>query len=214
MSNMILSSCMSFSFFQYVISVFVFVIAPYLIGAIPSGYIFAKFFFNVDITQQGSGNIGATNSARVLGGIKYFFLIFFLDAGKAFCCLCFLKSIFHCSYMLTVAAIMLLIGNSYSCFLGGRGGKGVATLVGIVFAFAPLYFTCSLLLIWLLLFAFFRKVDAASLVSLIVSLCIYGVFFYEQFPEFFYFLLFAFVFLSIRHQSNIRIWIKDSSKKL
>ena len=61
-----------------------FLISAYLVGSIPTGYLFAKYFFDCDITQEGSGNIGATNIGRVLGRRKYFFLIFFLDSFKAY----------------------------------------------------------------------------------------------------------------------------------
>ena len=196
----------------------------YLVGAIPTGYLFAKYFFDVDITKEGSGNIGATNSARVLGGVKYFFLIFLLDAGKAFGLLFYFTGgrrdgLMYSDFypygdsIIVVMAMMIIIGNSYSCFLNLRGGKGVATLIGIIAVLAPVSFTISLLLIWGLLFAYFRKVDAASLLALIVSLFIYRVFFYAQYFEFMYFLLFAFVWLCIRHQSNIQVWISSYSQK-
>ena len=62
---------MSFDIFNFVISY----VVPYLVGAIPSGYWYCKYFHGIDITNHGSGNIGATNVSRTLGSKKLFFLI-------------------------------------------------------------------------------------------------------------------------------------------
>src|ERR1700730_10712106 len=104
-------------------------IIAYLVGAIPTGYIIAKLKGISDIRQHGSGNIGATNISRVLGK-HYFFLIFFLDAGKAYLFLQLIKPYFDFSYLCFFAGI-LLFGNGYSIFLRGTGGKGGATLCGL-----------------------------------------------------------------------------------
>ena len=96
----------------------------YLIGAIPTGYLIARLKGVRDIRQHGSGNIGATNVSRLLG-IHYFFIIFFLDAGKAFLFMNTIKPYFPIDYLYFFAGILLL-GNTCSLFLRFRGGKGVA----------------------------------------------------------------------------------------
>src|SRR5690348_15473304 len=103
--------------------------AAYLVGAIPTGYLIAKLKGITDIRQHGSGNIGATNVSRILGK-HYFFLIFFLDAGKAYLFIHALKAHFSFNYLCIFASIVL-VGNGYSIFLRGSGGKGVATLFGL-----------------------------------------------------------------------------------
>ncbi len=98
----------------------------YFVGALPSGYLIANCAGISDITQHGSGTIGATNVGRQLG-VSYFFLIFFIDAGKAAAIMYVLPV-----YARPLGIIMLMLGNSCSPFIRFGGGKGVATLIGIM----------------------------------------------------------------------------------
>jgi len=171
----------------------------YLIGAIPTGYWFCKFFFNIDITKYGSKNIGATNVSRVLGSKKFFFLIFFLDFLKAFFTL-FLVSYF--SVHLFIMAALLLIGNAYSIFLRFKGGKGVATLLGIL-AFFDVKLFLIFVCIWGVLLFVVKRVDIASLCSCyMITFFVYPMFLFETI-QFFYFLLFISLWVSFRHRKNI-----------
>jgi glycerol-3-phosphate acyltransferase PlsY len=108
-------------------------IISYLRGAIPTGFLVARRCGIADIRQHGSGNIGATNVARVLGA-RFFCLIFFLDAGKAFFNIKLLHYLAYDSMTIYIAAIVHLIANGYSPFLNWTGGKGVATLFGLLCA--------------------------------------------------------------------------------
>jgi glycerol-3-phosphate acyltransferase PlsY len=189
------------------ISVFV----AYLVGAIPTGYWLCKWLKGIDIRQYGSGNIGATNSARLLGK-KYFALIFLLDAGKAwvtlYACDAFWFTTYAESYRLPAlftTAGVLLIGNAYSCFIAFRGGKGVATTVGIVgYLYPPLLallFCCS----WLVIFGVTRRAFIASLTAIgIVSLT--GPLIYPLEIKYIIFLVFMCFWLIIRHHGNIKKW--------
>ena len=114
----------------------------YLVGALPSGYLIARFAGIDDITQHGSGTIGATNVGRQLG-VSYFFLIFFIDAGKA-AAMMYLIPV----YAQPLGIIMLIIGNSYSPFIRFGGGKGVATLIGIL-AIADNKVAFTFVVVWL-----------------------------------------------------------------
>lgn len=108
----------------------------YLLGAIPTGFIIARLAGVTDIRAHGSGNIGATNVARVLGA-KFFPLIFVVDAAKAYLPLIWCSSIgMSIPFQCTIAA-SLFVGNVWSIFLHGSGGKGVATGVGILAALSP-----------------------------------------------------------------------------
>ena len=156
-------------------------IFSYLIGSIPTGFWFAKYFFNIDVTKYGSGNIGATNVARVLGSKKYFFLIFLLDFFKAFFALLifniFLKNFFisnFASNFLLIFAVFLLIGNAYSVFLKFKGGKGVATTLGICAFILPFGLFVLFLLSWLAILIFAKRVDVASVCS-VLFLCLYYI---------------------------------------
>lgn len=169
----------------------------YLIGAIPTGYLIAQLKGIADIRQHGSGNIGATNVSRILGK-HYFFLIFFLDAGKAYLFLHFIKPYFDFSHVCFFAGI-LLFGNGYSIFLRGTGGKGVATLCGLLIALHP---QTALILfgIWSLLLLLIQTVGMAS-----VGAAIWLPFLaYKTYnPPFFLFSLFATLWIIHTHRSNI-----------
>jgi acyl phosphate:glycerol-3-phosphate acyltransferase len=172
-------------------------IASYIIGAIPTGYLIAKSKGISDIRQHGSGNIGATNVSRVLGK-HYFFLIFLLDAGKAYLFIRMIEPYYSLEYICIFAA-MLLVGNSYSIFLRGSGGKGVATLCGLFLALNPTValISCS---IWVLLLCIIKTVGIAS-VGAALCLPIYAYLYYT--PAFFLFSLFATLWIIYTHRSNI-----------
>ena len=105
----------------------------YLIGAIPTGWLLARSIGISDITRYGSGSSGATNVARI-AGLKYFFIVLFLDSAKAFLFINWLRIMHFNPIIILMSAVALLIGNSISFFLQGKGGKGVATALGILLA--------------------------------------------------------------------------------
>ncbi len=135
----------------------------YLVGAIPTGYLVAKLAGIADIRNYGSGNIGGTNVARVLG-IQFFFLIVFIDAIKAFCYLRYAQRIYSHDKYLCAIALLLLLGNIFPIFLGFRGGKGVATSVGIVAALMPELWG-YVFGVWLTILAITRTVGIASVIG-------------------------------------------------
>jgi acyl phosphate:glycerol-3-phosphate acyltransferase len=140
------------------------ILGAYLIGSIPSGFLIARARGVADIREHGSGNIGATNVARVLGA-QYFFVVFFLDFFKAYA---FIITLAHygCSQdFLLVAGGCLLLGNACSIFLNFRGGKGVATTFGILLAINPLLVLASAV-IFLPVLYMTRTVGLASVVTL------------------------------------------------
>lgn len=186
-------------------------IIAYLVGSIPTGYWFAKVFFGIDVTKHGSGNIGATNVARVLGHVKYFFLIFFIDAGKAIAMLWAIER-YACSgvgldnqvTLLCGIAACLLLGNGFSVFLRFRGGKSVATLIGVVAFLYPWPVIAILLASWGVIFAFSRKVFIASISAAVVATVTYWICALQHGYTLGIFLVLATVWLIWRHQSNIK----------
>lgn len=196
-----------------------FLIFAYLIGAIPTGYWFCKCFFNLDITHHGSGNIGASNVARVLGK-KWFILVFLIDAGKAYATLWFVNCIFipnsihsfiniSALYFLTILA--LLIGNSYSPFLNFKGGKGVATACGIFWFLLPRSLNICFMLLWLMVIIVTKKPFLASLCS-VISILLLSCALYHETNIFFQF--FILLWLVLRHFSNIQAWYCNTKKTL
>jgi glycerol-3-phosphate acyltransferase PlsY len=169
----------------------------YLIGAIPTGYIIAQLKGINDIRKHGSGNIGATNVSRVLGK-QYFFLIFFLDAGKAYLFIHLIQPYVDFNQLCFFAGI-LLFGNGYSIFLGGTGGKGVATLFGLLVALSK-QTAVILFAIWTVLLLITHTIGIASAGAAVwLPFCTYT----EHNPPLFIFSLFAAFWLIQSHQSNI-----------
>jgi acyl phosphate:glycerol-3-phosphate acyltransferase len=169
----------------------------YLIGAIPTGYLIAKLNGIADIRAHGSGNIGATNVSRFLGK-HYFFIIFFIDAGKAFLCMHLLQPYFDYNYLCLFAAV-LLFGNGYSIFLQGCGGKGVATLCGLLIKLYPAAFL-PLFAVWLLILFITQTVGIASVIA---TACLPLYAYSTHNNPFFLFSLFAATLIIWKHKSNI-----------
>jgi len=112
---------------------FVYIIAAYLVGAIPSGKLIVHKVKNVDITQLGSGNIGATNVARI-AGLRYGIITFAVDMFKGFIFIVLCSSIFKESNIdiCLFAGLAVVLGNQFSIFMKFKGGKGVATSFGVL----------------------------------------------------------------------------------
>jgi glycerol-3-phosphate acyltransferase PlsY len=116
----------------------VIIVLAYLIGSIPSGLIIGKKFYGVDIRQHGSGNLGGTNTFRVLG-VKAGLIVTSADILKG--TLAAALPIFFPSDMhILIAGIFAVVGHTYPLFAGFRGGKAVATSAGVLLCYAPWMF--------------------------------------------------------------------------
>ncbi|HPD19685.1 MAG TPA: glycerol-3-phosphate acyltransferase [Candidatus Pacearchaeota archaeon] len=122
---------------------FIVILVSYLLGSIPFGLIINKLFFKEkDLRQAGSKNIGALNTLRVAGkekgkitGIIAFFLVFLLDGGKAVLSVYLAQSLINTSLATALAAFFVVLGHNHSLFLKFKGGRGAASLMGILFYF-------------------------------------------------------------------------------
>ncbi len=110
-------------------------IAAFLIGSIPFGYLIGRFFYHTDIRAQGSGNIGAMNAMRSLGK-RGAVAVLILDALKGFVPVVLMERFFSGDLGVVLAALLAVVGHCYSPWLGFKGGKGVATSVGALFGIA------------------------------------------------------------------------------
>ena len=194
-------------------------ILAYLIGSVPTSYIFAKLLKKVDIRQHGSGNVGATNVFRVVGkGPAIFVLV--LDILKGvFACVFIPYILLNNTIGVTLGldgyqillGIAVISGHVWSVFLKFKGGKGVATTAGVVMVLAPGILTMCLV-IWAIVFAIFRIVSMASIIAALF-LPIFSVIFYRSI----YFVLFA-VLLALagiyKHKANIKRLLRGEEKKL
>lgn len=151
------------------------IIAGYLLGSIPTGFLVARAK-GVDIRAVGSGNIGATNVFRILGkGPGIFVLLVDALKGVAGCRLApWIASMGGASFegtgsdrlplFLVLGGVSSILGHNYTCWLGFKGGKGVATTAGVLGALAPAIFGVALV-VWGVVFGISRYVSLASIVA-------------------------------------------------
>ena len=153
---------------------FLFAIGAYLLCSIPFGKLLSRKVAGIDITRQGSGNVGATNVARVIG-FKWGMLTLFFDALKGFLPVYVFLSFSSESDMgLLVVVLASLLGHQFSVFQRFRGGKGVATALGIYLAISPGYtlivFIFFILTVYILDFVSLGSLLSALLMPLLLLL--------------------------------------------
>ena len=141
--------------------VFLIGIISYLMGSIPFGYILTKIFLKKDIREIGSGNIGATNALRT-GNKTIGYLTLILDILKAVAPVLYVK-IFYQDF-LYIASLCAFLGHVFPIWLKFKGGKGVATYVGILFAI-NFYFGIIFILSWFITFFISKYSSLSSLVA-------------------------------------------------
>ena len=197
-------------------------ILSYLIGSIPSGYLLGKIIKGVDLRQHGSGNLGATNAFRVLGkGIGAGVLI--VDILKGTFAVILAKNYFYQENMgislnlfLCLTAIAVVSGHNWTIFLRFKGGKGIATSLGVLIAFAILierfiWVVLCVVFLWLIIFLSSGFVSLASVLCSI-ALPLASIFFHLP-KEIIILLSVLGVFSVIRHKPNIsRLLQKKESR--
>lgn len=173
----------------------------YLIGSIPTAYIIVKLVKKIDIRTVGSGNAGATNAARVLG--KWGFIsVFTIDLLKGFLPTYFLYyiSAFESKEIALIMGIVLVLGHTYTVFLGFRGGKGVATGAGVFLALAPIEMGIAFA-VFIITFLVTRMVSAGSILgslALLISVLIMSDWFALKVMT-----AIVVLFVIFKHRSNI-----------
>ena len=180
-------------------------LGSYLLGSIPFGFILTKVFLKKDIRDIGSGNIGATNALRT--GNKFLgYATLILDITKAILPVLFAK--FNYPEYVFIAALSTFLGHVFPVWLKFKGGKGVATYVGILFSI-NLIFGLVFILSWAVTFVISRYSSLSSLMaSLIVP--IYLLIF-ENYSSIFFIIMFVLIFYT--HRENVkRLKNKEESK--
>lgn len=140
---------------------FLTIIISYLFGSFPSGYILSKYFNKIDITKQGSGNIGATNVLRS-GSKALAILTLLIDALKGSIPVVLFS--FN-SYLMALAGLFSFLGHNFPVWLKFKGGKGIATYLGICFA-VSLNIGISFVLLWVLITFIFKTSSISSLITI------------------------------------------------
>ncbi|MBD1165010.1 glycerol-3-phosphate 1-O-acyltransferase PlsY [Pelagibacterales bacterium SAG-MED13] len=178
----------------------------YLMGSIPFGFILTKIFLKKDIRDIGSGNIGATNVLRT-GNKIVGYITLFLDIIKAVIPIMYVK--YNFPDLLYVASLSAFLGHVYPVWLKFKGGKGVATYVGILFTL-NFYFGLIFIISWLITFGVSKYSSLSSLVASI-SIPIYLIIL-TQFDQAFFFTI-IFVLIFFNHRENIkRLRNKEETK--
>jgi len=188
----------------------------FLSGSIPFGYLLGKLK-GVDLRKHGSGNIGATNVWRVLGW-KWGLPAFLLDFFKGYVpVILFVTVVPHGRRMEWEVAVVLIalvatLGHNFTPWLGGKGGKGVATSAGAIAAFMPATFFV-ILAIWICSFWLTRLVSLASILGSAV-LPVATFFIYPSERIFFLFGVVAGGMTILRHRANIGRLIRGEEKRM
>ena len=185
---------------------FIISLLSYLIGSIPFGFLLTKIFLSKDIRNIGSGNIGATNALRT-GNKKIGFSTLILDILKAAITIIFVK--FNYSEFIFISSLCVFLGHVFPIWLKFKGGKGVATYVGILFSI-NLTYGLIFITIWLIVFFIFKY---SSLSSMIASLSIplYLFIFLNSLNLFFFLIMLILIFFT--HRENIKRLINKEESK-
>ena len=182
------------------------ILTSYLMGSIPFGLILTKIFLNKDIRKVGSGNIGATNVLRA-GNKIVGYLTLILDVLKAIIPIIYIK--FNYPDLIYVASLSVFLGHVFSIWLKFKGGKGVATYVGILFCIN--YFLGIIFIIsWLIIFIISKF---SSLGSILSSLVIPIYIFLNSDYNNEYFFVIMFVLILFTHRENVKRLINKEESK-
>ncbi|MFH1799071.1 MAG: glycerol-3-phosphate 1-O-acyltransferase PlsY [Candidatus Omnitrophota bacterium] len=197
---------------------FLLVFTAYILGSIPTAYIFGKVLKGIDIRKVGSGNVGATNAARSIGK-KAGIVVLIIDFLKGLAAITVIPMAFQWIFpnvslpdnISIFLAVAVISGHIWTVFLKFKGGKGVATTAGVMTGLAPGIFLGALA-VWVIVFSVRRYVSLASILAA-VTLPILSALTGKAIE----FTLFCAVLCLIgvySHRSNIKRLIQGTEKKL
>ena len=176
----------------------------YLIGSIPFGLIITKIFLGKDIRNIGSGNIGTTNVLRT-GKKSLAAATLLFDVLKGYVSILIAYKYFN--ELIYLSALICFIGHIYPVWLKFKGGKGVATYLGIILGIS---FTLGLIfgVAWIIIAIIFRYSSLSSILGSMI-VWIYSIYLSDEIQS--YFLFFLFIFIFFTHKENI-IRLKNSKE--
>ena len=189
------------------INLIIVTVYSYFLGSIPFGFILTKIFLKQDIRETGSGNIGATNVLRT--GNKFLaILTLVLDFLKGYITIIITLKYFN--DLILLSALICLLGHIFSIWLKFKGGKGVATYLGILLAISVNYFLIFII-VWVSILLIFKYSSLSSI------LAAFGIFIYEYFfleSNILSFLFISFIIILYTHRSNILKLINKTETKV
>jgi len=192
-------------------------VSAYLIGSIPTAYIFGRVLKGVDIREYGSGNVGATNVLRVIGKIPGI-TVLIIDIIKGFICATYLASGFLYLAPVTrpelyriLIGLSAIAGHNWTAFLKFKGGKGVATSAGVVIGLIPKIFWLGFL-VWLITFFITGFVSLSSIIA-VIAIPIFTLAFGQP-VEIVVFMCILCLIIVYKHKANIRRLARGEEKRI
>ena len=185
-------------------------LVAYLLGSIPSGLWIGQYFFQKDIRQFGSGNLGSTNAFRVLG-TKAGSIVLFCDVFKGFLAMILAMTVFKQESLSPLwIASFAVIGHTFPLFASFKGGKAVATFAGMILEYQPLLLLYGLI-IFLALLAITRMVSLTAMVTITAGVLLSLLFNDWTLTAF---ALAIDIFIIYRHRSNIQRILNGTENKV
>ena len=181
----------------------------YLLGSIPSGLWIGRKFFQIDIRQHGSGNLGATNSFRILGK-KAGTIVLLLDLLKGSISVLLLKQMDLHGISPLIIALFAVMGHTYPLFANFKGGKAVATFAGVILAYQPVLFLIGLG-IFILTLAISKMVSFTSMLTISIGVLL-SLYFHDIVLTII--ALLADIFIIYRHRTNIQRILNGTEPKV
>lgn len=182
----------------------------HLCGSVPSGLWIVKALHGIDIRDYGSKNIGTTNVFRTVGP-KTAVMVLLADAFKGIVAVWLVSAYFHNPLLDVITALGALLGHNYSVFLGFKGGKGVATALGLLIFLMPKVALGSFA-VWLVLVLATRYVSLGSIVAAVVTPVLAW---YLEYPlAYVVFATIAAFFVVVRHKENIHRLLTGTESKI
>ena len=191
------------------LSIFLGATMAYLLGSIPSGLWIGRKFFQIDIRQHGSGNLGATNSFRILGK-KAGTIVLLMDLIKGSISVLLLKQMDLHGISPLIIALFAVIGHTYPLFANFKGGKAVATFAGVILAYQPVLFLIGLG-IFILTLAISKMVSFTSMLTISIGVLLS---LYFQDIVLTIIALLADIFIIYRHRTNVQRILNGTEPKV
>jgi glycerol-3-phosphate acyltransferase PlsY len=195
------------------------ILIAYLIGSIPTSVWISKAIFNIDIRDYGSGNPGATNTFRVLGS-KWGSIVMIVDVTKGIIATSlyifipyYLTNELARTNFMIVLGMASVIGHIFPIWAGFRGGKGVATILGMALAIQPIV-ALLCLLVFLFTLITTRFVSLSSLIAGVAFMVLILFIFNEKETMYRYFAIIVAFMVIITHQKNISRLLNGTENKV
>jgi glycerol-3-phosphate acyltransferase PlsY len=186
------------------------IIVGYLLGSVSFSYIIARKMAGIDIREHGSKNAGATNTLRVLGKGPAL-LVLLLDALKGSVAILLAMLLTDLPIVFVLTGLAAIAGHNWPLFFGFKGGKGVATSIGVMATLVPFPFLLALFSGLLVLFLF-RYVSLASIIGTIVlPICIL---IFQPTPAYFIMAIIIMLLAIYSHRSNLKRLLRGEEPKL